>query len=546
MSEPDESMQGDSIARHNSQHAVDPDSYELMRPNQPARKLDLLEGLFDSEPTFWSQNGPMLTMVLLAVVVIFEVIVISCTIWLSSEDQSLSTASRTIYTTAIAMLASLISSTAIGQIRFLWLKALTAQWQREQSTVQKMQVLLQIGKLKDRGHSAPIAGALIIFGLVTTSIVGSTTVSVAPRWYSSNNFHFQGYNQEDDSFYGSDCWFSSTSGTTQDTILAWKNQSDGTFFSSNASSNMFFCPVNMQQTISLTNTLLGLKGFSPEVYGACQAAVNGYILCPALGTPVNLFNIDCNILEVFGCSLHSVTEACVPVFTSNPVTCRKIDNMTLDDQTVAAMTTDRCKISRTNTSLPFSQQDLKNLVGFCTDNHAIGDVTFLIGTTKRANIGTLAVLMDDNTHSNASSYAIECQMSLNSTLDFRTVYNSTIVPADSTRLALSINGTSEACDPDPGPSFSNSDQSGGGHRMNKDIDSILNLNARATAATFLSLAFNQSLDTVFVTSYLNNGTCLANEGEDEAEGNPYSCLETYKPLGLNWSSNALEYILGVT
>lgn len=103
-------------------------TYELLEHDrQPSKSFNPLNGVFEEKESLWSRIAPAVIIVLLFAVIAFEIVIIAIPIWLTGRNKDLPTADRTVYSTGVTVLASIITVLALGQIRNMWVAQLAAK-----------------------------------------------------------------------------------------------------------------------------------------------------------------------------------------------------------------------------------------------------------------------------------------------------------------------------------------------------------------------------------------------------------------------------------
>lgn len=128
------------------------------------------------------------------------------------------------------------------------------------------------------------------------------------------------------------------------------------------------------------------------------------------------------------------------------------------------------------------------------------------GSINKDVVQYLAVLMDDQENVNASSYSVQCNMSLNSTLEFQGIYNATYRMDSQAQAQVAINSTGKACNPDPTVGVGATPSL---RYPLASIPQVLTNTARVTAGSLLALSFNSSLSDVFKGSVVYYSDYLA-------------------------------------
>jgi len=175
---PSASKQNVRPSTYSRTSSAGPSSYELLNPQDSSHHTgspDLTEGLFDDKPSAWTRCTPYIAMLLQITVISFLILVIPLTIWLPFTT----TARRLLYTTGVAILASVISSFVTSRI--LWLQDLLQGHRSMSQRVHRAQTLLLVGSFQHQLKNIEITLALLLFGLMTSAIIGALTPTSAGR-----------------------------------------------------------------------------------------------------------------------------------------------------------------------------------------------------------------------------------------------------------------------------------------------------------------------------------------------------------------------------
>jgi len=197
------------------------------------------------------------------------------------------------------------------------------------------------------------------------------------------------------------------------------------------------------------------QGYYPAS-GQCASTVRGGIACSALGSLINVG--ACDLLATFQCietlQKDLAVTACLPVFTSNPITCSYAGvSAVYDGYTVKSIVSSSCSISTVvapTTGMAFHPIDNNSsLIGVCTSDRPVGEATVLFADYL---LNTRLVQLFDPSLISLGDSAIECNISVNAQhISFQkvTLLRDIFFPGVTDRYGYYINGTGETCDPAP-------------------------------------------------------------------------------------------------
>jgi len=551
-----------SSARASSTEAETHELIEIRDAHRQHPSIDLLQGLFGDETTGWHTFAPYVALVLQLLVICFLVSIIPITILVDFK----SNAYRLVYTTGVAVVASIISSFVLAQIRMLWLQDLAYGTQNAAQRLHKAQILLLVSPLRHQAKYYGVTSSLIVFGLMTTSIIGATTATTASRvnqhWSSMyvggpliNPFSGIWPPQSSKSFMSDDgCW--STNATHSHLLgqFGWTLQ-DGSFFGISPlteDSILAGCPgVLTLQTLDYWSTTYS-QGYYPN-NGQCISTSRGAVACNALGAPIS--SGSCDLLQTFGCDFPTTTDlsitACLPVFTSSPVSCRPIDASFQPDHSFASIGPNSCQMTGPESKDPtrmgwlYTDDDTglddRIFIGVCTTNRSIGDATILIASES---------FIADLVAPSMLEYTIptytgaECNISLTADkLAFQkvTLSRNVLLPDGKGIPVYFINGTGQKCDPTPAQASLNTTLTGG--QPFEVLSKVLQvLNDKTLAAATFSLFYH--LNHSFQDAMIYAGDVQISWQQNQYNGSSPPKLQDL--IAFPDSNNALEDYLGVT
>lgn len=541
------------------------ETHELIEIRDAHRQhpsIDLLQGLFGDETTGCNTFAPYVALILQLLVICILVSIIPMAILIDFK----SNAYRLVYTTGIAVVASIISSFVLAQIRMLWLQDLAYGTQNQAQRLHKAQTLLLVSSLRHQAKNFGITFSLMVFGLMTTAIIGPTTATTASRvkqhWSSMyvggpliNPFSGIWPPESSKSFMSDDgCW--STNATYSRLLgqFGWTLE-DGSFFGVSPfteDSILAGCPgVITLQTLDYWDNV-NSQGYYPND-GQCISTSRGAVACNALGVPIS--SGSCDLLQTFGCDFPATTDlsitACLPVLTSSPVSCRPTDASFAPDQSFKAMGPNSCDITGPESDDPTRMAwlyrdddtglDDSTFIGVCTTNRSIGDATILIASKFWADLVAPSLEDDDYT----TYTGAECNISLTSDkMAFRkvTLSRNVLLPDERGIPMYFINGTGEECDPTPAQGSLNTSLTGGQpFEVLSKVSQVLNDKTLAAATFSLFYHLNHSFDDAVAyadahvfSSWLTN------------QGNGSNAPDLQDLIAFPDSNNALEDYLGVT
>jgi len=447
---------------------------KLLRPKDA--KLSSIP-IIDSKLSF---IGPSLAIFVQIAIPIFLIIIVFKGMWLEHDANTgytpLSNGVHAIYVTAIALLATLVSSFTVRHIRRLWLQIILNEMEAESATrLQRRQstVLISLGGFRDNAKSWHIWVSLLISGLVTTAIVAGLSLSEAKckslifqfmRNYSHTFLiDTQGYTSylaldyygNFGGYEGGDCLLMTNA--SSNTTFAWKL--DETYLSLNTSNGAFCGP-------AAVSSILQSKTVWLEEISAY--AIGGVTVDPtAVGVP---FDLHTGLTNIFGAGLSSElqdqlqwSENCLPVLNSNPVQCMAAGNVSIGQNEVTVSAGD-CTVTTPIYSVDPQTQGA-SASGVCTQGQDIGKATIVIGSVNDHAVLLAQFMMDDDSFSSSQDqYSVLCSVDIRPTIGLRKViYQQLDATADASNSGTAsgfyiIGDPSLGCNPVaiPWPSGSNS------------------------------------------------------------------------------------------
>jgi hypothetical protein len=323
------------------------------------------------------------------------------------------------------IVAVLITTFISSQIRKLWVQKIAGNvgFGHVDS---KWRIALGVGSLKDSKHGLWISGSYIIAGLVTTAVVTAVTPTVSTRPVDSYNAIISSgapFAQP------TDC---ATVYSPEQNPLSWTpfvwDLPNGDQLGVYASGGG--CPTYLTEQLAY-----GINPISPQ---QCAYTDKGVCIDPsAIGAPVTIyatpsegiFNTHLGSLIRSTASNVKSTTQCVPVMTSNPVSCQAGGSLRLGTNSLTVISADgSCNITGALATDPAQGNTMASEL--CTRG-AVGQTTILFGATGGyagwlgLSVGDIKAWEEGNRTANADNfslhYAVTCTVDVRPTYTFRNV-----------------------------------------------------------------------------------------------------------------------------
>ena len=362
----------------------------------------------------------------------------------------LSSNAHSAYTAGTTVVAVLITAFITGQIRKLWVQKIagSAGFDRVDS---KWRIALGVGSLKDSKHGLWISSSYIIAGLVTTAVVTALTPTVSERLVDSYTAIISSGAPFPQPIDCATIW-SPAQAPWNFSSFGWK-LSNGSQLWVDASGGG--CPTYWARELA--------GGINPLTPHQCAYTDKGVCVAPsAIGAPVSIYATPAE--GVYNTHLGSLirstasnvvsTTQCVPVMTSNPVSCQAGGTLYLGSTYLSVLSVDgSCNITG---ALSLNPADGNTMAKYLCPYLDVGQATIVFGATG-GYAGALGlavgdkeewILANETTYAGIYSlqYAITCTMDVRSAWGFRNV---TLYPwnkADYTDGWILIAENDQECD----------------------------------------------------------------------------------------------------
>lgn len=348
-------------------------------------------------------------MIINLAVIIFLFVVVFVDIWiayLTHYTATLSTAGRVAYVICTTALATLLSSITSSQIKDLWLRKLVADARGHK----RIPTLLGIGKWKNHFKRWSISLSIMVTGLMTTSIVAAIVPSeVLVSIPGSVIIALEALDN------GIDCT------TTDNSSVSgpWNWQlSDNSFLHIDSSCLDTLCtpycdytsPVTLLSRLIPINPLL--QDFSPanrSTLPIYSISGNINVLPFALGLLLD-FDVDCVLLgsvpAITDSSLWETASVCLPVMTSNPLSCVAVGSVDFNSPTLTVSAPSCNATGLINTDVPkLNSSSLAAASKICTGG-AAGESTVVMGAINGYASLLAEMMLNRTVASENSSYSV--------------------------------------------------------------------------------------------------------------------------------------------
>ncbi|KAF3901461.1 hypothetical protein ABW21_db0206642 [Orbilia brochopaga] len=345
-----------------------------------------------------------------------EIIAIICILVFSFVDITLSTGvlpndSRALYVCGTGVLVVIITGYAIRQIRLQWIFYIEARRLRKADVAQnvnsrKIEALLGVGSYKDYYHYWGITATLLFASLSTPAIITALTPSLGLASFTTT------LQITPDAL---NC--TTLSHKRIENSISWKLE-DGTFINFSPERNSCLT----DSSLSIVGTTLSAH-LETDSYGYMVA--NSGVARSSIGVPYNAQSQpgafdkifwDTGMLPQNRNSLQESSQ-CLPVFAQNPAKCYRAGQVTVGTNSLTVHLDNKCNVSTPIFGVDL-QQDGASASGFCTENHTVGSITYMIGSVN-SHAGQLASAILDFPAAHSRSYAIACDIDIPSAVRYR-------------------------------------------------------------------------------------------------------------------------------
>ncbi|KAG8533946.1 uncharacterized protein KY384_001687 [Bacidia gigantensis] len=374
--------------------------------------------------------GPFIASFILLAIALFLAVVVFVPVNLKKPG-SLSVAGHALYVTGTTILASMVALYCTRQVRLLWVRRILyrsydgTRWPSHHD-VAEVRTLLGLGTWRESFRFWSTAGALLLVGLLTTSIVSGVspfasgliqagdgvlyTKAFTPCFFRSND--------------ASNHWYMWTlaNGTVINYNTTLRNIDD------------ISCPV--EEVTDLLSASSGILKDYAYVAGGVPVSRN------ATGTPFSWNSGNTGFSDALGIygtnhdkgdnsqpdygALDSfqIATACSPVVYNNPVQCRKAGALAVNQDQIE-VTADGYTFQSTLSDRIDPTKQGATAIGVATNDTQVGKATIIMGAVNSHAIRLSEVMCDTGTDfldSGIESYTVACTVDIAPSISSRIVY----------------------------------------------------------------------------------------------------------------------------
>jgi hypothetical protein len=355
-----------------------------------------------------SEHRPFVRLLLLpamAALMAFTVAIILIAVVFSHILVPGTTRFRAIYSTLVTIGATIITGLITSQIQNLLLARVDRQLFSQHTSLDDLdsewRTVTKLASVAEKVKNWQITSNLVCASLITVAIVTGLNPSTSTRIVPYSPFTPDGKPDNCSKF-------SSESGQTS---LNWLTSNGVTF---DVQVNDPLCPpsraVSLMNNINLaTPTEFAYSDFGIEVEpGAVGAPISIYTSNTTLSSPLRslLFQYDTDLIHV---------TQCVPVMTSNPISCQKKGNVTAQYPFLSVSSEDGgCKAGK--------NAPVDVVMGICTRGY-IGQATIVIGAYGELSKFVAEAMGDlgSGPFTEQSSYAVTCMVDTRAAIQYQSI-----------------------------------------------------------------------------------------------------------------------------
>ncbi|ORX95136.1 hypothetical protein BCR34DRAFT_200438 [Clohesyomyces aquaticus] len=356
---------------------------------------------------------------ILAFVVFACLLAVTLTVPQLTDSGTYNAIQRTIYTTIVTLLATIITAAMVDGIRTLYLFSVDDDLlQHSQNTTlpqkrldQKWQTILGIGSLSAKAHNLSIETVLLLGALVTTCITSGFTATSATRVES-----YVPKIPSSDPYIYARPW---DNGTQPNWGLTWWKLSNGSIYAV----WVFRGGSPHHNAFKLMN---GINIIDPSLYAYSDGGVA--IQSSAIGAPVTMYNPEHagyglqDTLEHYRGDVNAVS-ACVPVMAKNPASCRPGGKLTWPKNgKQMQVTADDGSCPRLVNITKAPEETVIQIARICNQG-AVGQskIVFAASNGNYAQWLAASVGQDIGPSHPGQTYSIECDLDARSVFEYRNV-----------------------------------------------------------------------------------------------------------------------------